>query len=378
MPRLGRDMLKSADVVVVGKGPAAWLAAGRLLSSGRKVVLVYRSEGTYPMWPGDLSLGNPQKNRKDASIDDTGLGVNEARTLLEEVGIECRQASDGESYFTLTPTGARRPTSVWPAWMYAEREPQDLIIVGMRGLPDSMPYLQARKLKMGKGIEVATCELPAPPGWNRDWGPLRFASFIDTEKGMSWLISQLSTALAGTDPSFHVAIPQVLGLNNTCAILEEIEEQLGREVHEFGTLSPSVGGIRIEQRLGNWFAVNGGRTVQGVVASVEAGPLVRLRDGRTLLTGAVVLATGGIAGGGFEIHPDGSVYDPILDLSIGKVDSLTDFEAVGYRSVGEFAESKIFAVGRSIAGWHPNRDFNGGAMLASTVEQALLMIEETA
>jgi anaerobic glycerol-3-phosphate dehydrogenase len=92
---------------------------------------------------------------------------------------------------------------------------------------------------------------------------------------------------------------------------------------------------------------------------------VTLQDGRELVADAVILATGGVLGGGLEIQPNGDVRNTVTGSVVGALgDELLG--AVGHRNWDE----SIPVIGRMLQGWNPDQRGNGGAMNLWTAHEA--------
>jgi glycerol-3-phosphate dehydrogenase subunit B len=116
----------------------------------------------------------------------------------------------------------------------------------------------------------------------------------------------------------------VLGLADHAAALHDAARILPLAPFEVPLISPSVPGLRLYAALRAALRRRGGRLqvgepVAGIavdggrVTSVAMAAAVRER---VIWTGALVLATGGIAGGGLIGRADGRLEEPLLDLPV--------------------------------------------------------------
>jgi glycerol-3-phosphate dehydrogenase subunit B len=126
----------------------------------------------------------------------------------------------------------------------------------------------------------------------------------------------------------RVALPAVLGLADHPAVLDAARTRLPLEPFEVPLVPPSVPGLRLYEALRAALHRSGGRIhlgepvrridVEGrMVTGVATAAAVREYLVRT---GALVVATGGIAGGGLLAHPGGSLEEPLLGLPVDAPD----------------------------------------------------------
>jgi glycerol-3-phosphate dehydrogenase subunit B len=122
----------------------------------------------------------------------------------------------------------------------------------------------------------------------------------------------------------RIGFPAVLGVERHREVVRTLAEGLGAPVFEISTLPPSVPGLRMFEALR--------RRLLGMKVQVEIGAEVteRVTDGDRLVAvgtvsasrlryyraGAVVLATGGILGGGLSGRRDGTVTEVALGLPV--------------------------------------------------------------
>jgi glycerol-3-phosphate dehydrogenase subunit B len=122
----------------------------------------------------------------------------------------------------------------------------------------------------------------------------------------------------------RVALPAVLGLRRHPEVLAEAVERLGAPVIEVPLVPPGIPGIRLHDVLRTALRARGGRILIGErVARVETTrrmvtAVATAAATRELVTrvGALVLATGGVAGGGLVGEPEGVIRETILGLPV--------------------------------------------------------------
>ncbi len=365
----------TASAVIVGRGPAGLLSTELLMEGGYQVTIVAEADGTLAMWPGDLSFGKEAISYLEFPIR---LGKEEwakkfswFEAIMDNIGVAMLRAGGNSIPKTVTAIGLPRPTYSYPSWLYASVEVEDLIFIGIGGLADSIPEAQAASYTRISGKLACGATLARPPGWTSDWGALRFASFLDQPDGAEWLAAGLQSALKGLPEGFPILLPQVIGLENTIPILSQLTNLLGRRVAEYPLVSPSISGVRIRDRWLERLRAAGVRFLSGSVARATPDGELELSDGRSLNPDLVVLATGGVLGGGITIELDTRAIDKISNRQLGVVESLDDLDSIGHLDPYPIGGNQVVTVGRQAGGWSPDRNQCGGAMLLATVTEAL-------
>jgi glycerol-3-phosphate dehydrogenase subunit B len=122
----------------------------------------------------------------------------------------------------------------------------------------------------------------------------------------------------------RIALPAVLGLADHAAALDDAERILPLAPFEVPLVPASVPGLRLYAALRSALRRRGGRLEIGEsVASIavdgrrvtSVAVMAAVRE-RVFRTEAVVLATGGIAGGGLIGMSDGQLVEPLLGLPV--------------------------------------------------------------
>ena len=122
----------------------------------------------------------------------------------------------------------------------------------------------------------------------------------------------------------RVALPAIVGLRHHAEAWADLRAALPLDPFEVPLVPPSVPGIRLWQALRARIRAGGGRVqvgeqvhrievVDGRVVAVELEAATRVHR---ITTDAVVLATGGIAGGGLIGTVDGRLVEPLLGLPV--------------------------------------------------------------
>ncbi len=372
--------MKSSEVLIVGRGPAGLLGASYLRQQGCEVTVISDGQGSMSLWPGDFSFGRAVDSYKDFPMKLSGPewrhAFDDLVSLFDSFGVRLVVPEKDESMpHTVTASGNLRPTFATPCWQYASVGCQDLIIVGMEGVADSIPAAQSASYRAQSGAQVYEGRVERPSEWDQSWSPIRFATYLETKEGFAWLARQLQSTLRNAPSGVPLLLPQVLGLANSERIIEELSLELGWKVAEFPLLSASVGGMRVRERWEVYLRDRGVHFISGRVTKVTPNSRAALADGRTFESDYLLLATGGVLGGGMRVRVDGGLVDEVTNQEVGWVHELSDLDHLGYPDANPVGGSRVLAVGRQLGGWNPNRDHNGGAMLLATVREAVQAIE---
>jgi glycerol-3-phosphate dehydrogenase subunit B len=218
-------------------------------------------------------------------------------------------------------------------WKPSER----LVVCGIAGFKDFWPGAIAASLERpwvwrnatGVGdrpaaVEALVVELSGVAG-RRNLTALHLARLFDDPAWRMEAFGAISAALRGRPGGpGRIALPAVLGLADHAAAFEEASQALPLVAFEVPLISPSVPGLRLFDALRAALRRRGGRISVGeeVVRVETAGRRVTAvvaaaaaRD-RVFRTSGVVLATGGIAGGGLIGRADGTLVEPLLGLPV--------------------------------------------------------------
>jgi glycerol-3-phosphate dehydrogenase subunit B len=348
--------MPSADVVVVGAGLAGLTAAIGLAEAGARVEVVARGHAATHWMAGGLDLaGLPGTGTPEEGIarlralpghpyamlaDDVEPAIERLRSLLAAAGL----AYDGDLSSPIRPVptaiGGTRPASILPAAQAAALGPwavdERLVVCGFAGFKDFWPDHAAASLTRatvwGPGgavaggrpmrVESLSVELPGLAG-RRNLSALDIARLFDDPVTRGPAVDAIASALArtGSRPG-RIGLPAAIGIADHAAAFSALEAAADLVPFEIPLVPPSVPGLRLFAALRSALRARGGRIVLGepVVGvgrdgrRVTAVSLPAAARQRTIRTGAVVLATGGIAGGGLIGTVDGLLVEPVLGL----------------------------------------------------------------
>lgn len=367
------------EVAVVGRGPSGLLFASLVAQQGGRVALISDSQGTLPLWGGHWDFrsyaddGQPIRDpyawyREHGGPHGDPQPWRERwlhlQRLWQEIGVPVANTGDmGANRWIMTPLGHFRPTYLTPAWHFSGSRPEPVTLVGLPGLVDFSAEAAAAVYRWTTGKPVHTVVLDAPPRWRRDWNGLNWAWFLDSEPGREWLSQCLANReWPGGGP---VVFPQVLGVDQAESIIAESSDIIGRPVAEVPLPPPSVGGIRVARRWERWLKRAGATFISGHAVSVTE-QRVQLKNGRRIEADRVVLAAGGILGGGLVVGADGVVRSPMAEDILGPVER----GRLGWAGYPGWDSGTIPVVGRMVGGYNPDRQGNGGALTLWTVHEA--------
>jgi glycerol-3-phosphate dehydrogenase subunit B len=363
--------MPSADVVVIGAGLSGLTAAIELAERGARVQLTAKGMAATHWAHGGLDVAAPAG----------------AATSLE--GVDLLRAVPGHPYATLhedvvpavtahlarvaamglahrggladplrgfpTPVGGLRRVAILPAGQAAALEPwapdEGLFLVGIERFRDAWPGFATRNLASQDWqggparIESGTARLPGLAEL-RNLNALTLAHRFDAEPWCAIALDAMRAALPSSG-RWRIGVPAILGMERHAEVLAQAADRLGCPVFEIPTLPPSVPGLRLFEALRRRalelgvgiqigfpverFVTDGAR-VTAVETHAAARPL-RIR------TDAVVLATGGIAGGGFRGERDGAVRDVVAGLPVSAPDRGTWLDGDLYGAAGVPLES---------------------------------------
>ena len=348
-----------ADVVVVGAGLAGMTAAIELADAGARVEVVARGHAATHWTAGGIDVAAPDGSstpadgiqrlarRQGHPYAVLGAGLPAAlaalRTTLAEEGLVYAGELDDPLRTVPTAIGGTRRAAILPSaqagalvpWRVGER----LVVCGPAGFKDFWPDAIVASLRRPavwgpdagtggrpSGVDALVVELPGLEG-RHNLSALDLAQLFDDPAWRSDALERIARAIE-RDGAPHdggrVALPAVLGLADHVAALDEASRILPLTPFEVPLVSPSVPGLRLYAALRAALRRRGGRLVIGEpvarvtvekrrVTSVAVTAAVRER---VIPTEALVLATGGIAGGGLIGRADGRLVERLLDLPV--------------------------------------------------------------
>ncbi len=347
-----------ADVGVVGAGLAGLAAALAATDMGARVHVLATGQAATHWSAGGIDAGVAPGARTPREAVDVlgadpehpyrflgaslGPAIDWLRAVLAAEGLRLVGTLDDPLRPVPTAIGATRMAAIVPDASAAAMPPwepdETLVVCGPAGFRDFWPESIAASLRRPGSwrgapaparIEAVSVDLPGLDG-RRNLSGLDLARRFDDAAWREAALDAIGQAVgrAVRGPG-RVALPAVLGLHDHAAVLTAARERLPLAPFEVPLVPPSVPGLRLYAALRSALRQRGGRLQVGeaVRGSVGADRIVRTlvapaaaRD-FGLSVGAVVLATGGIAGGGIVGSDDGQLIETVLDLPVrGPVD----------------------------------------------------------
>lgn len=352
--------MPGADVVVVGAGLAGLTAGIALADAGARVELVARGHAATHWSPGGIDVAAL------AGMHSTAAGVERLAALPGHPYAILRGdvraavafvrdvvAAEGMTYLgeideplrtVPTAIGGTRRVGIVPDGQGRARDPwapdERLIVCGIEGFKDFWPGPIAASLarpgvwaaggvpagsdERPARVQAVTVALPGQSG-RRSVNALELGQAFDDPAWRRLAFDMVARASsAGGGGPARIALPAVLGLDDHAAVLRDARDLLPYPVFEVPLVPPSLPGLRLYRALRAAFLRRGGRMsigepvlrIEATGAHVKAVILSAAVRERRIRTGALVLATGGIAGGGLVGTADGRVVEPVLELAV--------------------------------------------------------------
>ena len=342
------------DVLVIGGGPAGLLSAWLARQRGAKVRVLTAGIGTThirPGWVGVLDGHGDGKDARDlkdmvrefarihpehpyalaglAALED---GMAALQALCEPSGLRFGGGLERNMQLP-TALGATLPAAFAPASFVAGdlNAPSPMLIAGPAGWRDFYPALCASNLaKQGLAAEGFAFELPEIHAVKFDSISTGLARLFDQPELRERVGGQIKAHLNGAT---RVGLPAVLGLNDYPRSWQHLQDVIGVPVFEIPTLPPSVPGMRLYNVFKNALARAGVQVLLNMPverALVEgnrvAGVAVKNAVRETVYhTKNVVLATGGLYGGGILSDHHGKLRETVLDLALTAVPPMREW-----------------------------------------------------
>ncbi len=320
-------------IVVIGAGLAGLTAALVAQSRGAQVEVVAAGQGALTLYPGWIELGDVE-----ALAADPDHPYHHSRAALETGLAELNSvvplyaAPQGRA---ITALGRFRPVAYTAGIPYptlTDETPVRVIGFRVKGeiWRDFYPAVVADTLRTaGYSAESHLIDMPDFGGNFDNWST-DLARYLDTPKGRADLIAQLTPVVDG-DGTCVLAFPAVLGLD--WATKQALIEGLHVPVLEIPVLPPSIPGLRLYHALRKAILARGGRfTVGPRVSGLDVNDDGSVRGvwietaahGRPgwIPADAVILATGGLYGGGLTSDYQGNVIEAVANLPVAHVPSV--------------------------------------------------------
>ena len=403
------------DVTVIGAGPAglfsAWLAARR----GAKARVLAAGINTTHVMPGWLAIFEAPGSLRaaierfaaerpdhpyalagtDALID----GIQALRELCEPYGLLYAGSLEG-NHLLPTALGAGVAAAYAPlsftAGDLASAAP--MLIAGPSGWRDFYPTLCAANLsRQGRAAEPFAFDLPEIHAVKFDNIATGLARLFDRANVRERVAAQIRARLNG---AARVGLPAVLGLDDYPHSWQQLQELIGVPVFEIPTLPPSVPGVRLYNvfkaalaRAGVPVLLNmpvarmftdGNRVTAAAVQNVVRETVYRAQN--------VILATGGLYGGGIISDYRGALRETAIGLPVKGAPQMSEWFAerfipathpIHYAGIavdsalrpiaetGPVIYENVRVVGRALAGYNGLREGSTEGVWIATAQHVV-------
>ena len=351
------------DIVVIGGGLTGLYAAIIAADRGARVTTIMKGRGGLSLSHGcidvldrsspsrSLSLlpeDHPYKLAGKANLKDA---ISKFRDLMKRAGYPY-YGKLSKSMSLLTAMGTIKRTCFAPTGIARGDLNSDMSIVLGRfvSFRDYFPLMiqkQAHKsdAKITKVIDLPLLE---PPN-RRDAYATDYAQLFEDSKWLEEIVRMWRPLLLGVK---RLGLPAILGLQNHCEILEEIEDSLSIDIFEIPSLPPSVPGLRIERILFQHAQALGVKIIEGagVIGRVDGrsrgkrvSGVVLHSAGRPIQLDAdiVLLATGGILSGGLVAQQNHRIRESVFDLPVRHPINRSEWIGLSLFQHQAYAESGI-------------------------------------
>lgn len=420
---------KKNDVLVIGGGTAACVAADAVLEAGKSVTMVFPNGGSSEVSSGTVDIMGVIPGENPVLCEDYTEGVEkliqaypnhvyskckgelkagvDALVFLAEAGGYILKGFDGKNAWVPNMLGTFAVNAYVPSTMYegavVPGAKERVLVVGVKGnvnfnaKASAMSYQQYQK-KLGGKADYFSTEIQI-----KGWGDRRkisdgeLADYLDTKAGKEELVSIIKTFCMNNRYAFDkILFPPVLGYLNYNEIVAELKEACGCKIAEVAALGNSVVGYRFTRAIYRGLEKKGATILRGATAkkleAADGGVKVEARLGlldqyhpgqeEVFEVPAVVLATGGFVGGGIKArHTD--VWIELLDQHLGKVttDQLDrdavnpagqDFMRMGVEVNDDMSvadtkyNGRVFACGDVLAGHNFASERSGAGIAAAS------------
>ena len=344
-----------ADAVVVGAGLSGLTAAIALAEAGATVHVLATGHAATHWSGGGLDIaGPPGAATPRAGLERlSGIAGHPCAVLAADVPaalawLQETLSAEGLTYtgdldtpIQAVPTaiGGTRRAAILPAAQAPARDAwapdERLVICGLAGFKDFWPAAVAASLRRPEvwgdsgrpdRVDAVTVALPGLAG-RHNLNALELARRFDEPAWRDAALDAIARAIdaggMGRGPG-RIALPAVLGLEDHPTVFEAARRRLPLEPFEVPLVPPSIPGIRLFQALRAALRRNRGRIQLGeavIRVDVERGRVVAVATAAAVRefrvrTDALVLATGGIAGGGLVAEASGQIDEAVLHLPV--------------------------------------------------------------
>ncbi len=283
--------LGGGRVVLVGGGIAGAAAALAAAGAGARVTLVEGGVGATTLWTGGID-GVPAREEAVAIASQLGAMLGTC-TLVTNVGL--RRSAQGREAALLDASAA------CVGVVQCDRTGWDAEIVARAA---------------GEGFVLVPCTVLRHSD-ERVLPDADFASRHDDDARLGWLAERLREALVMTGARVQaLLLPPSLGIERSRAAA--LSERVGVPCGEATAMPGGPAGLRFERTRDRALSAAGVTVVTARATSIERASSrwrIHLHGDRVLDADSVVVATGGLVGGGIEYQPSEAMLAAVLPPS---------------------------------------------------------------
>ncbi len=321
------------DLIIIGAGLSGLFAAALAEEHGARVRLIAKGIGSMLVTPGWISVADcasgdvldgariiaaesPEHPYALAGIEVLRKAIGAFKTLGDVIGLPY----EGDLTANLrlpTALGAIQTPALAPRGLAAGNGfLADALFVGFDGWRDFYPALTGQR----------AISIPLPTrlaGQERPWDatPTDLARAFDQREVRAAVADCIRPHLNG---AAAVGFPAVLGLDESAAALQDLSERLGVHAFEIPTLPPSVPGTRWFNHMRRYLLDKGVRlqighpVTRGIVENGRVRGVEVAAAGKParFFADRVILATGGLYGGGLISDDRGRITESVFDLPV--------------------------------------------------------------
>lgn len=415
-----------ADIVVIGSGLTALIAARTVQQAGRRPLLIWPGLSSlyfvfatidvlgYPDPSSQVPVENPGRAVEEliaadqahpyarAGLEALRRGLTMMLEWLKAAGLSWQGRLD-HNYLLPTAIGGVKPGCLVPDSMAAGelRTRTPIILCGFEGYDDFAPELAAASLSEGKQRDAAAItamRVPLPgfePG--RLFSSIDLARAFEDERFRGEVGDRIRKALPRGE--CRLGLAAVLGMTHHAEAHRRLQEALEVPVFEIPTVPPSIPGLRLFDRLRKqlqetgveilWNApAHAAEVADGRCKSISvksAGREQRIEASSFLLALEDAVDGAWLA----DVH---RVRDPFLQLTLAEHEipahraapslfSPQPFASIGYRVNGRLqplnesgspVADNLFVAGGAIAGYDPTGTKSRGGLAIATGYRAAM------
>lgn len=396
------------DGIIVGGGLAGLLAGIRASERGKRILIISEGVGSLTYSSGVMDLGDVEwllgrKKHPYTILGETVVraGMDYFQTLFPDY-----QGKWGETQQVLTPLGSPRRAGLVPRGLNAEalQDARQIMLIAPEGMKDFFPEVIKTNLERvypQGGVEVHPIRIDAFESWHvlgKSVTGMDYAKYWRSVPGIGALKRVLNRLAQEMDSERQgstgrgksvVVFPGLTSVFSNS--LKDVLAEAPFPVVEMTVFPPSASGHILYDALKQKFRSLGGELLVGTgVKQVElqgklCHKVIVKGKGRdtAFSTRSLVLATGGIFGGGIEVTPK-AAQEMVFGLPLFVPTEWTHSEFLGEQPYARMgievdrelrpidSQSKkailenVRVIGRMLAHWDPwSENCGGGVSLAS-------------